>query len=405
MGDKSYVDGLCDVFDQAGLPAMRRLVLSRYCQRRPEDADAQQRLAADVNHYAEIYHAHEHGQHGEPVLPDSGESPYFSVITPSFNQAAFIEDTIRAVLWQGFPSFEHIVVDGGSTDGTLEVLRRYPHLRWISEPDKGQSDALNKGLRMARGKVVAWINSDDFHLPGAFQTTYEWFADHPQESLIMGDCLWIYEQSGRQFVLMNRERHFEELLRYWDDYVYPAQQALFFKRDLLDRAGLIDTHLHYGMDCDFWMRLTRLQAIRHTPRVLAAYRFHAQAKGGSADSWEPFYPDFQTIFHRYRGMSQDSTLRTHTDPLLSIALPLRKERTQEAGQVRETIRSISRDVFREIEFLVCTDAANAKELVPADCSHAPIRYLALNRNDFVGSAARAARGLAPALSFVDRPCA
>ncbi len=254
MGDKSYVDGLCDVFDQAGLPAMRRLVLSRYCQRRPEDADAQQRLAADVNHYAEIYHAHEHGQHGEPVLPDSGESPYFSVITPSFNQAAFIEDTIRAVLWQGFPSFEHIVVDGGSTDGTLEVLRRYPHLRWISEPDKGQSDALNKGLRMARGKVVAWINSDDFHLPGAFQTTYEWFADHPQESLIMGDCLWIYEQSGRQFVLMNRERHFEELLRYWDDYVYPAQQALFFKRDLLDRAGLIDTHLHYGMDCDFWMR-------------------------------------------------------------------------------------------------------------------------------------------------------
>ncbi len=391
MGDKAYVGGLCELYRQAGLPALRRLALARYCQRRPEDSSAQQELAANVRHYAELYHGFEQGLHGPPTFSDNINRPLFSVITPSFNQAAYIEDTIRAVLWQGIPSFEHIVVDGGSTDGTLEILQRYPHLRWISEPDKGQSDALNKGLRLARGEIVAWINSDDFHLPGAFQAVSDWFAAHPRERLVMGDCLWIFERTGRQFVLMNQEKNFEDLLQYWDDFVHPSQQSLFFKRDLLDEVGLIDQSLHYGMDCDLWLRMTQKQPIRYLPRVLAAYRFHDQAKGSSGDCWEPFYPDFKTIFARYCSLSQNIP---HQGPLLSIALPLRKERPQEAAQVRAVIERISQDVFREIEFLICTDSDNPEQLVPADCSHAPIRFVSLDKEDFAAAAARQAQGAA-----------
>src|ERR1700743_3653163 len=93
-----------------------------------------------------------------------------SIITPSYNQGQFIEDAIRSVLDQGYPDFEHIVIDNCSTDGTLDVLRRYPHVRWVSEPDGGQSAALNKGLRLSTGDVLAWLNCDDFYLPGAFHT-------------------------------------------------------------------------------------------------------------------------------------------------------------------------------------------------------------------------------------------
>src|SRR6202012_2755610 len=92
-----------------------------------------------------------------------------SIITPSYNQGQFIEDAIRSVLDQGYPDFEHIVIDNCSTDGTLDVLRKYPHIKWVSEPDGGQSAALNKGFRMSTGDVLAWLNCDDFYLPGAFQ--------------------------------------------------------------------------------------------------------------------------------------------------------------------------------------------------------------------------------------------
>ena len=113
-------------------------------------------------------------------------APKISVITPSFNQGRFIEQTIQSVVSQGSNSFEHIVIDGGSTDETLEVLRRYPHLKWVSEADEGQSDALNKGFDMAQGEIIAWINSDDWYAPGTFHAVSKFFDENPNEDVVMG---------------------------------------------------------------------------------------------------------------------------------------------------------------------------------------------------------------------------
>ena len=115
-------------------------------------------------------------------MPDS--QPLVSVVTPSFNQAAFIEETIQSVLKQDYPHIEHIVVDGGSTDGTVDILQRYPHLRWISEPDCGQSDALNKGFAMARGEILGWLNSDDTYNAGGVSTGLHCEVSHPVLALV-----------------------------------------------------------------------------------------------------------------------------------------------------------------------------------------------------------------------------
>ena len=102
------------------------------------------------------------------------ELPKISIVTPSYNSAKFIEDCIQSVLKQNYPNFEHIVIDGGSTDGTVEILKQYPHLKWISEPDEGQSDALNKGFKMAEGDILGWLNADDVYLKNVFQLKHLW---------------------------------------------------------------------------------------------------------------------------------------------------------------------------------------------------------------------------------------
>ncbi|GAB4453767.1 MAG: glycosyltransferase family 2 protein [Anaerolineae bacterium] len=203
--------------------------------------------------------------------------PTISIVTPSYNQAAFIEATIQSVLAQNYPHTEHLVVDGGSADGTLDILQKYERwLRWRSAPDRGQADAINQGFRQATGDIVAWLNSDDIYLPGALQAVARFFTQNPSVDLLYGDYCFIDDQGST--VLRRREIPFDfNILLYGLDYI--GQPTVFFRRYLLARFGYLDESLHYGLDWEYWLRLASGGArFAYLPRYLAATRLHAAAK-------------------------------------------------------------------------------------------------------------------------------
>ncbi len=226
----------------------------------------------------------------------------FSVITPSFNQGRYIEQAITSVLAQDYPCFEHIIIDGGSNDQTLSILKRYGHLQWVSEEDRGQSDALNKGFRWATGDVIAWINSDDWYEPGAFAVVADFFMRNCDEKVVMGDCNLVMA-NGRVFDrIINVTRGFDELLAFWRIPGIPTQPAVFFKKELIDRHGLLDEALFYAMDYDLWLRFARECSFCHINQTVANYRFHPEAKGGDQD-WRKFIPEQKMVSERYGGRS------------------------------------------------------------------------------------------------------
>ncbi|MCB0339069.1 MAG: glycosyltransferase, partial [Bdellovibrionales bacterium] len=188
----------------------------------------------------------------------SQKLPKFSVVTVSYNQGEFIRDTIESVLNQNYPEFEHIVIDGGSTDNTIEVLKEYSHLNWVSEPDNGQTDALNKGFSKATGDIIAWINSDDWYAPNIFHTV----AKHLESSFLTFGASEVVDRDGNtKAKIRNTERTWLDLMKYWCSYAIPAQPSVFFRRELLEEfkrsdGTYLDESLHYCMDFDFWLRIT-----------------------------------------------------------------------------------------------------------------------------------------------------
>ena len=284
--------------------------------------------------------------------------PHFSVVTPSFNQGIFLKDTIASVMRQGFASYEHIVMDGGSTDGTLELLRAHPHIQWKSEPDRGQTHALNKALSMARGEIIAWINSDDFYLPGTFQAVHDFFAAHPAENVVTGDSLWGWERTGRLRYIPGEERDFESLIRQWNSHVPGPQPAIFFRRRVLEAVGHGDESLHYGMDYDLWLRMALAGYVRrHMDTPVAFYRFHGHSKSGAQQDWTAFYDDWQTCFTRYRGHS-------HILPkerMLAVAYPLRASAdARERATLCAALKLCAQWKLRDMELALITDVPGAQ---------------------------------------------
>jgi glycosyltransferase involved in cell wall biosynthesis len=191
-----------------------------------------------------------------------------SVVTPSLNRAAFIEETIRSVKAQSYPQIEHIVIDGGSTDGTLDILRRYKHLTWVSEPDKGTADAVNKGFRMARGEVVAMLPADDTYTPWAVQCAVDCLTEHPAVAIAYGDCD-VIDAAGRVFrQFRSPEFDFNKLL----SSCYIPGPTAFIRKSVLDKVGLLDTNLKLVCDYDLWLRIGLNFQMKHIPRVLANFR-------------------------------------------------------------------------------------------------------------------------------------
>jgi glycosyltransferase involved in cell wall biosynthesis len=225
-----------------------------------------------------------YGRNYEPAgMSDSALWPKISIITPSYNQKKWVEETIRSVLLQGYPNLEYFVIDGGSTDGSVEIIKKYgPWLSgWITKKDRGQSEAINKGLRMATGDIVAWINSDDYYLPGVFFKIAGFFSQHPSAGLIFGRAMNIDEFSCPMGLMKAGTYSFKNLLT---QRMVIAQQAAFWKRKVYEAVGGVREDLHYAMDFEYWIRIGRKYPITQIRDTLACYRRTTQSKGGTATS-------------------------------------------------------------------------------------------------------------------------
>lgn len=199
-----------------------------------------------------------------------------SIITPSYNQAAFLEQTIQSVLGQEGVPVEYLIVDGGSTDGSVEIIRKHADQLawWVSERDAGQAEAINKGLQLAKGEIVAWLNSDDLYAPGAIAQAAATFQANPEAGLVFGDAVTI-DPAGRQigrFVF--GDWGLDELM----GFRIICQPAVFMRRTTLEQAGYLDTSYHYLLDHQLWLRIARLSPICHVSQVWAQARHHPGAK-------------------------------------------------------------------------------------------------------------------------------
>lgn len=199
-----------------------------------------------------------------------------SIITPSFNQASYLEQTIRSVLNQDYADIEYIVIDGGSTDGSVEIIKKYASrlAYWVSEKDSGQADAINKGMARAKGEIIAWINSDDYYWPSVVAFAVKAFDKNPDALLIYADMLAM-DEHGQTFNLFRYPQlTLEDLL----SFQIIGQPAVFMRRAAFEKAGGLDTSFHFLLDHHLWIRIAAQGRILHVPQMWAAARYHAEAK-------------------------------------------------------------------------------------------------------------------------------
>ncbi|NIM93312.1 MAG: glycosyltransferase [Anaerolineales bacterium] len=230
--------------------------------------------------------------------------PLVSIITPSFNQGQFLGATIRSVLDQDYPRIEYIVVDGGSTDGSVDILKGYSDdlSKWISEPDAGQTDAINKGFSIATGRIFAWINSDDLYKPGAVADAVAYLQAHPEVGMVYGDADFVNDDGDWIGRFHSAETDYRKLRQ---GYVHIPQQATFFRSSLWKLVCPLDTTFYFAMDYDLWVRIAALTPIRHVQRTWASFRLHGEAK--SMASADRCWPEMLRV-HKRLGGSQLSVI-------------------------------------------------------------------------------------------------
>jgi len=254
----------------------------------------------------------------------------FSIVTPSLNQRAFIGEALLSVKNQAYGNLEHLVIDGGSQDDTTALLRQYAnqkrwtHLNWVSEPDRGQSDALNKGFSRVSGDIVGWLNSDDRYRPGCFEYVAEVFARHPDVDVVYGDYTWI-DESGR-VSSVRREIEFSRFILLYHRVLYIPTTATFFRGRIFKEGHRLDERLHYAMDFEFFVRLaSRGYRFKHVPAILADFRFQQGSKTCTASHKQ--LEELDSVMHRYspvlRKIQKPASRRITTSVLRSCAGALR----------------------------------------------------------------------------------
>jgi glycosyltransferase involved in cell wall biosynthesis len=217
------------------------------------------------------------------------QTPTVSIVTPSFNQAQFLEKTLLSVLEQDYPAIEYLVVDGGSTDGSVEIIRKYADriAWWVSEKDNGQADGINKGLRRATGEIVAWLNSDDFYQPGAIADAVQALCDNPDAGFVYGDLQVVNPAGETTNVLTYGDWKLPGLM----EFKIIGQPAVFMRREVLAQAGYLDEHYHFLLDHHLWLRMATVAEPKYIPRLWAGEHYHPGSKNAAhaaefgAEAW------------------------------------------------------------------------------------------------------------------------
>jgi glycosyltransferase involved in cell wall biosynthesis len=224
--------------------------------------------------------------------------PLVSIVTPSYNQAQFLERTIQSVLNQKYPNLEYIIIDGGSTDGSVEIIRKYENdlSAWISEPDQGQAHAINKGFRLAKGEIQAWLNSDDVYHPGAVEQAVSLLLKNPQVGMVYGDTDLINESDQVIGQYDAKQTNYRRLMQ---GYSNIPQPAAFWRAKLWSQFGPLDTSLYFAMDFDLWVRFSKVTEIRYDPKLWASFRMHQHSK--STTVFDRCWPEMRKVHKREGG--------------------------------------------------------------------------------------------------------
>jgi len=225
-----------------------------------------------------------------------------SVITPVFNGERFIESCIRSVIDQNCPDVEHLIIDGCSTDRTLEIVKQYsetyPHIRWVSEKDKGQSDAMNKGIRMARGDLMGFLNADDFYEPSALTTALKIFQTLPEPSILIGNCN-VIDEHGKLLWLNRPDTMYYQLLQVWRFKMPNNPSAYFYHRSLHEKIGEFEVEEHYAMDYDFLLRAFRAARVVYVDETFGNFRYYQGTKTSHNVDQGEIWNDARRIARKY----------------------------------------------------------------------------------------------------------
>jgi glycosyltransferase involved in cell wall biosynthesis len=232
--------------------------------------------------------------------PPAAGAPRITVVTPSYNQGAYVERTLRSVLLQHYPNLEYIVIDGGSTDESSSVIKHYEsHLAsWVSEPDGGQADAINKGLRMATGEIVCWLNSDDFYFPGTLDLVASILGRDTGHVALVGDCLRVHQDGTPPILLEASFESRERLVAFWKGYRM-HQPSIFWRREVTEQIGLLNDRLDYAFDFDYWARIAEHHDFCEVDATLAGTLYHSAAKTG--DGYRRYHAELREHARSYWG--------------------------------------------------------------------------------------------------------
>jgi glycosyltransferase involved in cell wall biosynthesis len=247
--------------------------------------------------------------------------PFFSVITPSWDQGKFLPTCIESVQAQGDSDFEHLIFDNCSTDETADVTAAFPHVRFFCEKDRGQSDAVNKGLRLAQGEIICWLNSDDEYEPGAFSFLRRVF-ESPDIHVVFGDVRQVGYKGASDALAHGCFESRMDMVRWWSGRVKLHQPAVFFRRSVLEKTGMLREDLHYAMDYEFWWRMSENFRFEYLPQVLAVQ--HRQPGSKTILAWQKVLEERERIFSPFYGLldcgSQRELMKQKREALSKIYL-------------------------------------------------------------------------------------